>query len=398
MWASSPQMDTIMSGQVNKFGDAHAGVKATPLTVTGGPYDEKLLTMIAGGQAPDVIEINPDRFADYASRGIMRSLEPFVKVDKSFDVNGYLKEQVDGFRWHGDLGGLPIYNFTFVVYYNKDLFDEAGVAYPSSSWTWDDYLVALRKLTKPSSGGKPAQYGGQVGFGWGNWIGRVWSNGGDLFDPTFTTYTLDQTPAVEALQWWGDLRVKEKVVPMPADTASLSAYDLFKAQRIATYIWGTSMIPVINDVKFKWDVAMIPTGKNGIWHRLGGACFTVSATTKQPDDAWEVATWLVGEQTQLAWVGTRLFAPTLLKVANSPQWLDVGKPPANLKAFTDMTAHSRFIAVNYPVQSETDRLLSGSFDPVWLGKQTAKAAATDAASQVQALITQSQAKQAMRLK
>jgi multiple sugar transport system substrate-binding protein len=397
MWASSPEMDKIMSGQVSKYKTTNPGVTATPLTITGGPYDQKLLTMIAGGQAPDVIEINPDLFADYASRNVMHSLEPFMKVDKSFDINAYLPQQVAGFRWQGALGGLPIYNFTFVVYYNKDLFDKAGVAYPANNWTWDDYQVALQKLTTPSSAGKPGQFGGQVGFGWGNWIGRVWSNGGDLFDQGLTKYTLDQTAAVDALQWWADLRTKEKVIPMPADAGSLSAYDLFKAERIATYIWGTSMIPVIKDVKFKWDVAMIPAGKNGIWHRLGGACFCVSATTKQRDDAWNVTKWLVGEETQLAWVGTRLFAPTLLKVANSPQWADPSKAPANIKAFTDMTAHSRFIAVNYPAEAETNTALTSAFDAVWLGKQTAKTAAAAAAAPVQKLITTAASKRSSHL-
>ena len=397
MWASSPQMDKIMSGQVSKYEDTNPGVKATPLTVTGGPYDQKLLTMIAGGQAPDVIEINPDLFADYASRNVMHSLEPFMKVDKTFDINAYLPQQVAGFRWQGALGGLPIYNFTFVVYYNKDLFDKAGVAYPANNWTWDDYQATLQKLTTPGSAGKPGQFGGQVGFAWGNWIGPVWANGGDLFDQGLTKYTLDQTAAVDALQYWADLRTKEKVIPMPADAGSLSAYDLFKAERIATYIWGTSMIPVIQDAKFKWDVAMIPAGKNGIWHRLGGACFCVSATTKQQDDAWNVTKWMVGEETQLAWVGTRLFAPTLIKVANSPQWADPSKAPANIKAFTDMTAHSRFIAVNYPAEAETNNALGSAFDPVWLGKQTAKAAAAAAAGPVQTLINAAAAKRTSRL-
>jgi len=170
-----------------------------------------------------------------------------------------------------------------------------------------------------------------------------------------------------------------------------------KAERIATYIWGTSMIPVIKDVKFKWDVAMIPAGKNGIWHRLGGACFCVSATTKQSDDAWNVTKWLVGEETQLAWVGTRLFAPTLTKVANSPQWADPSKAPANIKAFTDMTAHSRFIAVNYPAEAETNTALTSAFDAVWLGKQTAKTAAAAAAGPVQKLITTAATKRSSHL-
>lgn len=254
MRASSPEMDKIMSGQVSKYGTTDPGVKATPLTITGGPYDQKLLTMIAGGQAPDVIEINPDLFADYASRNVMHNLEPFMKLDKSFDINAYLPQQVAGFRWQGALGGLPIYNFTFVVYYNKDLFDKAG-----------------------------------------------------------------------------------------------------------------------------------------------GACFCVSATTKQRDDAWNVTKWLVGEETQLAWVGTRLFAPTLIKVANSPQWADPSNAPANIKAFTDMTAHSRFIAVNYPAEAERNTALTSAFDTVWLGKQTAKTAAAAAAGPVQKLITTAAAKRSSRL-
>ncbi|HEV7216836.1 MAG TPA: hypothetical protein VGP33_17150 [Chloroflexota bacterium] len=99
------------------------------------------------------------------------------------------------------------------------------------------------------------------------------------------------------------------------------------------------------------------------------------------------AKWLVGEQTQLAWVGTRLFAPTLTKVANSLQRADPSKAPANIKAFSDMTAHSRFLAVNYPAEVETNTALDKSFAPLWLGKQTAKQVATAAAAPVQTLIS-----------
>jgi ABC-type glycerol-3-phosphate transport system substrate-binding protein len=110
-----------------------------------------------------------------------------------------------------------------------------------------------------------------------------------------------------------------------------------------------------------------------------------------------VAKWLVGKQTQLARVGTRLFAPTRIKVPNSPQWADPRKAPANIQAFSDMTAHSRVLAVNYPAEAETTTALDSAFAPLWLGKQTATEAATAAAMPVQTLITQAAEKRTTQL-
>ena len=144
------------------------------------------------------------------SAGKIRSLDPWIESDKTYNVDDFypgtaLLLTADGKTW-----GVPAGIDPWVLFYNKDLFDKAGVAYPQAGWTWDDFLQAAKKIANPDN----STYG---------YISRniadpallVYQHGGSLVDDfrNPTRATLDDKKTVEAMDWWAKLMTDEKVAP-----------------------------------------------------------------------------------------------------------------------------------------------------------------------------------------
>ncbi|HPD18192.1 MAG TPA: extracellular solute-binding protein, partial [Candidatus Goldiibacteriota bacterium] len=119
----------------------------------GDPYTEKILTMIAGGNPVDIMFCNAERFYNYAARGILLPLNDFVKK-YNFPIDKFYKRIVQKFSIGDNLYVLPRdIAPVCVVFYNKHLFDEAGLAYPTNDWTWDDLVRYGQALTKKNPDG-----------------------------------------------------------------------------------------------------------------------------------------------------------------------------------------------------------------------------------------------------
>ncbi|HET6455993.1 MAG TPA: extracellular solute-binding protein, partial [Armatimonadota bacterium] len=149
-------------------------------------YWDKLQTMNAAGVAPDIIFMESSRFAKFASSGALEDLQPYIERDGDVNLPDFYPAALDSYRWKGDIYGLPNDIAIGVVFWNKDLFDEAGVPYPLAldpsgkpGWTWNDYLKASKMLTFDfDEDGRIDQYGTLIG----DWRHFVWQNRGEVVD------------------------------------------------------------------------------------------------------------------------------------------------------------------------------------------------------------------------
>jgi len=175
----SPEEIKIINSVVEewqpKHPDIHIRLEHTPY----GGYVSKILTRIAGGAAPDVICAEVDYFVNFATKGVFENLTPYIKEDNSFNVDDFFPEVIRRFTVGGHVYAIPRDTAPFAcVFYNKELFDKAGVAYPADDWTWDDLLEKAKALTKSNEDGRITQYGF---YGWA-WQNFVYGNGGALVD------------------------------------------------------------------------------------------------------------------------------------------------------------------------------------------------------------------------
>ena len=176
---------------------------------------------------------------------------------------------MDAFRFNDKLTCLPQNISSLVVYYNKDLFKEAGVAEPKEGWKWDDMVAAAKKLTKDSNGdGKAEVYGLGIEASIIRVAPFVWSNGGELVDDDEkpTHFTLDTPEAQDALERFLQLHVTDKVTPSDEEVEAEDDETRFQNGRMAMVLSSRRATPTFRTIQdFDWDVAALPAA-----HGAGG--------------------------------------------------------------------------------------------------------------------------------
>ena len=147
-----------------QFEAEHPSIRVEIINEPGDRAMDKLQAMIAAGNPPDVMSIHGAFFIPLAAKGALLDLDPLIRADAGFDLGDFYPELVELCRYQGRLYSLPRYTSVYVLFYNKDLLDAAGVSYPDESWTWDDYLAAARKLTVQSSDPDRRRFGCVIDF------------------------------------------------------------------------------------------------------------------------------------------------------------------------------------------------------------------------------------------
>lgn len=325
---------------------SHPGIDIVLEHTPGHNYFNKILTMIAGGAPPDIIFIEVNEFVPFAEKNLFVPLNTFIRNDKDFDIDEYFPQVIDRFTVDRKVYAIPRDTAPFAcVYYNKKLFDEAGVTYPNDDWDMEDLLAKSLQLTKRNEKGKINQWGL---FCW-PWMNFVYSFGGNLVDDIKnpTRCTMDSPEAIKGLQFYADLYLKHQVLLTQVSLGSvdMSSQQLFMEGRLAMYvsgIWETTQFR--NGIKdFDWDVAMFPKGPNNVRRfGTGGSGYAILKQRNVHDYSkqWEVLKLLTGkeEQTMLAEAG--LAQPALRDIARGKAWAQNNDLPRNKKMLNEAVKYA----------------------------------------------------------
>ncbi|HET6456475.1 MAG TPA: sugar ABC transporter substrate-binding protein [Armatimonadota bacterium] len=336
-------------------------------------YWDNLQTMNDAGDAPDIIYMESSRFAKFASSGAIENLQPYIQRDGDVDLPDFYPAALDSYRWKGDIYGLPNDIAIGVVFWNKDLFDEAGVPYPLAldpsgkpGWTWNDYLKASKMLTFDfDEDGRIDQYGTLTG----DWRHFVWQNRGEVVDnPANPARSTMNTPAVrEALQWLVDLRFKHHVTPQPGEFADMGGYEMFMTGKVAMVFGGHWDVPTYSKItRFRWDVAPLPKGKVRA-NNAYGSCLSIPSKSRHKEAAWRYIKFLAGAKGQEIMVGSDFSTPARRSIARSKYFLQ--PPPDSEQVFVNE------IPFGHPVPLTTKYLemqliYTEEMDLMWLGKRS----------------------------
>ncbi len=372
---------------IKAFEAAHPDIKIKTEHYPWSSYFDKIQTEMAGGTAPDIMFLN--EIPSYASRGVLEPLDSYIAKD-NFAVGNYYADLMKIFSYDGKVYGFPRDNDTTVLYYNKDLFDAAGVAYPTNKWKWSDLKSAAKKLTKQDARGRTVQYG--LAIEKNKYPLWVYQNGGSVVDNPLhaTKFLMDQPAAVKAIQFVADMILKDKSVPSFDAMQQLgSTTELFSTGRVAMVMTNAARLPTFAKVDFKWDVAPLPMGPTGIRaNTAGGAGYVMSSTSKNKAAAWTFLKFLSGPQGQAIFAKTGLAVPAY----NSPQTAQAfeSAPPKGVdrQVFIDETANGRLFPV-FPGWSEIEgTIVVPGLDLVWNGEKTAAEELPIIAKQAQAKLGQ----------
>jgi len=311
-------------------------------------YRTRLATEFAAGSPPDISLMNYRRYAAFAANDLLEPLGPYLAESELISAEDFYPVALQGFYWQGQLTCIPQNISSLVVYYNQDLFDAAGVAYPEDEWTWTDFVETAKALTQDTDGdGIVDQYGLGLEPSLMRLAPFVWQNGAPIVDdpqnPRRTTLT--RPPSLEAFQWFVDLHLVHGVVPGREAEASQDSESRFIAGTTAMFLNSRRGTPTYREIEsFTWDVAPLPRNvlPAGILH---SDAYCLSATTENKDAAWRFIEFANSVEGQTIIAGSGRTVPSLISVAESDAFLNSGEPPARSRVFIEAAPILRLVPV-----------------------------------------------------
>lgn len=324
---------------VAAFEDAHPDIDVELSYVADqGEYRQRLAAAFSARNAPDVMLLNYRRFATFAGEGGLEPLGDYLAQSERLDEAAFYPTAIESFHYAGQLWCIPQNLSSLVIYYNRDLFDAAGLPYPQAGWTWDEFLATAQSLTRDLDGdGVIDQYGVGVTPNLFRLAPFIWQNGGVLVDDQErpTRLTLDSPAALEAFQWFVDLQVRHHVAPDAVAESAESGERRFQHGRLAMYFNSRRGVPTYRTIEsFAWDVAPLPQRQQaaGILHSDG---YCMAATAADKAAAWTFIEFANAAEGQTLIAATGRTVPSLRAVAESPAFLTPDLAPANSRAFLD---------------------------------------------------------------
>lgn len=340
-------------------------------------YRTRLVTEFAAGTAPDITLMNYRRYADFAANDLLQPIDPFLEQSAVISQDDFYAAAIDAFTWQESLVCLPQNISSLVVYYNQDLFDAAGLAYPTDEWDWASFVDTAVALTQDWDGdGTIDQYGLGIEPSLFRLAPFVWQNAGPLVDDMErpTRLTLTRPPSLAALQWFTDLHNVHHVVPGRVEEAGQDSESRFLAGTTAMYLNSRRGVPTYREITaFTWDVAPLPNGKNSA-AILHSDAYCLSSTTPDKEAAWRFIEFANSVEGQNIVARSGRTVPSLKEVAQSSAFLDPALPPARAQVFIDNAAILRRVPLISTWQ-EIEGVADQEIERAFYGDITAEQAA-----------------------
>jgi multiple sugar transport system substrate-binding protein len=313
-------------------------------------YRTRLGVDFAAGDPADVVLINYRRYAPFAAMGALEPLAPYLRGSAVISEGDFFDVATDPFKWRGQLMCIPQNISSLVVYYDRDLFDAAGLPYPEDDWTWDEFLATAQALTLDTDAdGEVDQYGLGTEASIFRLAPFVWGNGGELvvlesgLRPI--RLALDSRAAREAVRWFVELQTVHGVVPDALAETAESSESRFLNGRTAMFLNSRRGTPTARAVEgLDWDVAALPTGVEpaGILH---SDAYCMAAATEDKDAAWTFIEFANSPVGQAIVAESGRTVPSLIEVATSEAFLDPGVAPANSAVWLETVDTLRAVPV-----------------------------------------------------
>lgn len=373
---------------IEAFEKEHPGTKVN-LEYIPEAYVQKIETMFVGGTAPDVIYGHPHYFANWASKDLLMDLTPYFEMEKDFfyDDERFVTEMYDAFKWNGKNIATINGSDTFLLFYNKDMFDAAGVPYPDDTWTWDDVVEAGQKMTVLEGDNK--QYGITVNSWPPALLPYIFSFGGSVFDDMNNPQevTFDNPNTVAALQFAQDMIYKYQIAPTVQDTENLGgSFDTGKVAMDITGMWAVVNRRNITD--FNWDVANLPLAEGQPRRTIAFyAGYAIYKDTQNPELAWEFAKYFQSDTAQELLAGLGLITVINKQIASSDEVLNgEGMPEHHILRVTSVDYAESGYAFLTNLEEIHSRAMQPYFDQLLANTIDAETAAQNIQAELEVLL------------
>lgn len=405
-WGSEMEKAAVEQ-MVAAFEQANPDIQVEPIQLTYEEYLTRVTVMINQGEGPDVGYFPSLQAPLWAQEGKLLDLTELVQNDP------LLSSALPSTRYYfgkGRIAGLNTAVEIAVLFYNKALFDQAGLPYPpadpAQAWTWEQFVAAAQKLTADAGGRHPGDdgfdpkqirtYGAafdKIYEGW-TFYPFVFSNGGQAVNDDGTRLLLDAPEAVQAIQKLSDLMWVQHVAPTPEQDTSLPGYvAMLETGNLAMHISGQwSLLDYASVKDLKFGVAVLPSLKKPMTVVLGSPT-VIFAGTRHKEAAVRFYKFHNNPE------AVQLFARGLwmplqqtyyTDAAKMKFWLDNPAHPAELRpVFTDYVMHHTAPLPSYYIRNYAevlDKAVRPAIERIWNNEATAAEALAQAAAAAQPLL------------
>ena len=268
------------------FHEEYPNITVNIETIGYDDYFTQMQTRVAGGTAPDCYELNIENFAAYANKGVLAELT-------GIDTSGYNATALNAFSVNGKQYGVPGNFSNVVLIYNKDLFDQAGISYPTNDWTWDDAMEACEKISALGDD----IYGIYQPITFNEFFKVAAQYGGGVLNADKTAFTINSEENLKAATMMISKVTETNVQPTEAQMGGMGDWDLFESGRlgmIPTGIWAFNTFADACD--FNWDICVEPGGTQKATHFFSNA-LVVNADSDKKEAAATWINWLASSDT-----------------------------------------------------------------------------------------------------
>ena len=368
---------------VAEWNGAHPNIQVEMEYVPSDMLFQKMVTLLAAGQVPcDIARYDIALTPQLADMGVVLEISDLAE-ESGISENDFYPGPWSSCVWEGGLYGVPLDTCCTILYYRKDLLEAENLAVPT---TWDELRSAAMKLTKDLNGdGVTDQWGfeGPGGYEMWNFNPFLWQAGGDVLSSDMNTVIINNTKAIQALQFLLDLVYVDNASP-PPDLWKWSTEALSKGE-VAMGIdgpWGWACARDIFglDVDTKLGVATFPAGPAGGASVIGGQNLVIPKFTEHPREAMEFVKYLTSYYYQSEMMNVGVFpvlkaASQAEVIASNPLWATIAEQME--------TARSR---PPHPKYAEMNNILKTYLEEAFRQQKTAEAALDAIATEIQGLL------------
>jgi multiple sugar transport system substrate-binding protein len=384
-FSANPDEAAARMRVVHEFQRRHPDIKIRPV-LSGPGVMQQLSTFCAGGKCPDVLQTWELSYAELADRGVLLDLNDSLARDQAFaaqlraDSVGPL---YDTFTFNEGQYAFPEQWSGNYLFYNTQLFADAGVPAPPTAWdktwTFGEFRDAATALTKRDGSGRVTQWGFVNTFVSYYSAGLFALNNGVSWSSPRknpTHFNFDNDAFMEAVQFYADLANKYKAAPNASEVQSMSTPDLFASGKAAMALgghWRYQTFMRAADLDF--DVAPSPVGPSlpkgqSARSNIGTTGLSISASSQRKDQAWQFVKFATGPVGQAIIAESCLFVPVLRSVLNSDGFAKAHNRIRNLAVLTEGPSHSEGLPVT-PAWEKIVALMDRNMGPVLRGARPA---------------------------
>ena len=359
---------------VDAFEDENPGITVEVTTLPYADYGTALQTDLAAGTVSDVFDVEYSNYAQYQANGVLAPLEVS-------DPGVYRTSVLDAYATDGTQYALPSSFSTVVMFYNRDLFEAAGLEAPAEGWTWADVQSAAEALTDEGAG----VWGAHQPVSFYEFYKVLEQNGGSFLDESGTKVAFNTPEGVEAAEWL--VGKSGTVMPTIEQGQGTPDFDtnLFKDGKLAMLYTGIWMFGAFADVPFGWDIAVEP-GNTQQASALFSNAVGVSAQSENVEAATQFAEFLTSSDIM---VDTRLEAgwelPAISDDAKLETYLTLGNPD-NRQAVFDSLENVALPPVVAEGQQEMQDIMTEELVEAQSGRKSVQEALDSAEERINAAI------------